>query len=262
MSAIRTGTKWSREETILAFELYCRTPFGKISQGNPDIIALAKLIGRTPGSVALKMHNLAHYDPELRKRNVSAMSHGSKLDPIIFQEFADDWEGLSYQSQLIRAEMQGMPVESILKMDDIPQLPVGLSHDQIVKARVGQYFFRLSVLTAYNNHCCITGLQLPKLLIASHIKPWASSDEKTERTNPSNGLALNPFHDKAFDRGFITIDKHYKVIISARIKDIPMDSETRQWFMSYDHQSIILPDRFYPGKNFIEFHNDTIFLGT
>lgn len=75
----RNGVKWSREETILAFDLYCRTPFGKISQNNPAIIELANLLGRTPGSVGLKMHNLAHYDPELQKRNVMAMSHGSKL---------------------------------------------------------------------------------------------------------------------------------------------------------------------------------------
>lgn len=67
MVADRTGIKWSREETILAFDLYCRTPFGKISQGNPEIIKLAHLLGRTPGSVGLKMHNLAHYDPELQK---------------------------------------------------------------------------------------------------------------------------------------------------------------------------------------------------
>ena len=65
MAVDRTGIKWSREEIILAFDLYCRTPFGKISQGNPEIIKLAQLLGRTPGSVGLKMHNLAHHDPEL-----------------------------------------------------------------------------------------------------------------------------------------------------------------------------------------------------
>ena len=81
MVADRTGIKWSREETILAFDLYCRTPFGKISQGNPEIIKLAHLLGRTPGSVGLKMHNLAHYDPELQKRNVTAMAHGSSAYP-------------------------------------------------------------------------------------------------------------------------------------------------------------------------------------
>lgn len=75
----RQGQKWSREETILAFDLYCRTPFSKISQTNPEVITLAKLLGRSSGSVGLKMLNLAHYDPELQKRNVVAMAHGSKL---------------------------------------------------------------------------------------------------------------------------------------------------------------------------------------
>ena len=64
----RNGVKWSREETILAYELYCRTSFSKISQTNPEIKKLSELLGRTPGSVALKMHNLAHYDPELKKK--------------------------------------------------------------------------------------------------------------------------------------------------------------------------------------------------
>ena len=57
------------------------------------------------------MHNLAHFDPELQKRNVSAMAHRSKLDFAIFQEFANDWEGLSYQAQLIKAKMKGLPAD-------------------------------------------------------------------------------------------------------------------------------------------------------
>lgn len=75
----RNGEKWNREETILAFELYCRTPFSKISQSNKEIQELAALLGRTPGSVGLKMHNLAHFDPELQKRNVSAMAHPARF---------------------------------------------------------------------------------------------------------------------------------------------------------------------------------------
>ena len=49
----RIGKKWSREETILAFELYCRTPFAKITKTNKVIINLAKLLGRSPSSVGL-----------------------------------------------------------------------------------------------------------------------------------------------------------------------------------------------------------------
>lgn len=114
----RTGIKWNKEETILVFDLYCRIPFNKIRQGNPDIIALSKLLGRTPGSVSLKMYNLAHYDPELQKRNVTAMAHGSKLDKEIFSEFSKDWMGLSYQAQIIRAKMQNQGLSEIIDVGE------------------------------------------------------------------------------------------------------------------------------------------------
>ena len=80
-----------------------------------------------------------------------------------------------------------------------------------------------------------------------------------ERTNPANGLCLNALHDKAFDRGLITLDKRYKIIVSRKLKDTEMDSETKSWFMGYSDHQIILPDTFLPGKDFIEYHNDVIF---
>lgn len=255
----RTGVKWSREETILAFDLYCRTPFGKISQGNPEIIELANLLGRTPGSVGLKMHNLAHYDPELQKRNVTAMAHGSKLDGEIFAEFSKDWTNLSYQAQVIRARIQNKDISEIVDLGDVEEIPIGNYREQMMKARVGQYFFRMAVMNSYNNRCCITGLERLDLLVASHIKPWKVSDEHTERTNPSNGLCLNALHDRAFDRGLITLDKDYRVIVSNKLKDAEMDVDTRLWLMGYENRQIILPDKFQPGKDFIEYHNDVIF---
>lgn len=59
----------------------------------------------------------------------------------------------------------------------------------------------------------------------------------------------------------MTIDKNFQVVISSQLKEVPMDKGTRQWFMSYEHQRIHMPDKFLPGKSFIEFHNDVIFLG-
>lgn len=259
----RTGVKWSREETILAFELYCQTPFGKIGKSNPSIVALSRLLGRTPDAVALKMHNLAHNDPELKKRNVIAMAHGSKLDAEIFKEFSSDWETLSYQAKVIKASMQNKNVETILEQEDIGLVelwPEGEDHEGMVKQRVGQYFFRAAVLNSYNNRCCVTGLKEKDLLIASHIKPWAACDEKTERTNPSNGLCLNALHDRAFDKGFITIDNNYSIVISKRIIDTDMDDLTREWFMSYGGKQINMPDKFLPEKRFIEYHQDVIYL--
>lgn len=257
----RNGIKWSREETILAFELYCRTPFSKITQMNKDIIDLANLLGRTPGSVGLKMHNLAHFDPKLQERNVTAMAHGSKLDSVIFEEFSKDWTELSYQTQVIKAKICNTNVEEIVDIGDVKEIPPGEYREQVMKTRIGQYFFRMAVLNSYNNRCCITGLLKQELLVASHIKPWKDSNEQTERTNPCNGLCLNSLHDKAFDRGLITLDKSYHIIISRNIINAAMDNNTRDWFMEYENKQIILPDRFMPGKDFIQYHNDIIFQG-
>lgn len=251
---------WTREETILAFDLYCRTAFGKIDGRNKNIIELANLLGRTPDAVALKMHNLAHYDPELRARNITAMSHGSRLDPIVFDEFYQNIGLLSETARTIRislGQQVDIPKEIIA---DIEMFPEGAEKERQQKTRVGQYWFRTAILTAYNNHCCITGLNEKQLLRASHIKPWAVSDAKTEKTNPCNGLCLNSLHDEAFDRGLITVDKNaYSIIISRRLQDAEMDVETRAWFMSYGGRQIILPDKFRPAKEFLEYHNDVVF---
>ena len=252
---------WTREETILAMDLYTRIPFSKIGKSNQEIIQLAQIINRTPDAVAYKMSNLAHYDPELQARNVSELSHTSKLDKIIYDEFSENIEELSFVAQSLLAQMKNSSVENLLPELQLDHIPSGIDKEQQTKIRIGQYFFRMSVLMSYGNACCITGLKNRELLVASHIKPWSVSDVKTERTNPSNGLCLNAMHDKAFDRGFITIDKNYRIVNSRFIKDVAMDDKTREWFSYYNGKEIILPDKFMPGKQFIEYHNDVIFKG-
>lgn len=55
----RPAKLWTRDELLIAFNLYCRTPFGRLHRGNPDIIAMAELLGRTPSSVSMKLCNFA-----------------------------------------------------------------------------------------------------------------------------------------------------------------------------------------------------------
>ena len=123
--------------------------------------------------------------------------------------------------------MQNKDISEVIDLGDIDLIPAGKYRDHMMKTRVGQYFFRMAVLNSYENRCCVTGLKRTELLVASHIKPWKVSDERTERTNPTNGLCLNSLHDKAFDRGLITLDKNYKIIVSRKLKDTDMDSETK-----------------------------------
>lgn len=76
---------WTREEILVAMALYHQIPFGKIGRNNPEIISLAKVLGRTPSALAMKMCNLASFDQTLRDRNVNGLSNGSKLDKEIWQ---------------------------------------------------------------------------------------------------------------------------------------------------------------------------------
>lgn len=140
-------------------------------------------------------------DPEVINRNLHGMANGSKLDKEIFDEFCSDWEGLSYQAQQILATYKKQNIELMHPEFELDLIPPGEYREQQSKIRVGQYFLRLSVLNAYSNKCCVTGLSLPDMLIASHMKPWAVSDFKTERTNHSNGLCLNAFHIDARSSG-------------------------------------------------------------
>ena len=69
---------WTRDETLVAFNLYCRTPFGKLHARNPEIIEVAASLGRTPNALAMKCCNLAAFDEALQMREIKGLSKASK----------------------------------------------------------------------------------------------------------------------------------------------------------------------------------------
>lgn len=249
---------WTREELIVAFNLYCKIPFGRIHTSNPAVIELAKAIGRSPSAVSWKLANFARLDPALRKRNVAGATHGAKAEVGVWNEFRDDWERLAFESERLLDQITGRSPESDERAQDFPE---GVSRQAIVRARVNQGFFRAAVLAAYDAQCCVTGLSLPQLLTASHIVPW-SVDVKN-RTNPRNGLCLNAMHDRAFDCGLLTVTPDLKVNISPKIKRSgPANVAAREFLWRYEGASIRLPRRFAPSGEFLRYHNDKIFLGS
>jgi putative restriction endonuclease len=252
-----TRRDWTREELIVAFNLYCRTPFGRIHNRNPQIIELAKAIGRTPSAVSWKLANFARLDPTLRKRKIAGAAHGARAEVGIWNEFNDDWEKLSFESESLLHQMTGRRGRIT---DEARELPEGKSRQALIRTRVNQGFFRTAVLTAYDTRCCITGLSIPELLTASHIVPW-SVDEKN-RTNPSNGLCLNALHDRAFDCGLLTVTTDLKVKLSPRLQKNPSDMAARGLLQSYENVSISPPRHFTPGVEFLRYHNEKIFLSS
>lgn len=248
---------WTREQLILAFNLYCKIPFGKISKTNPQIIQLAELIGRTPSAVGLKLSNLASFDPDLQARGIKGMRNTGKGDRLIFEEFQNNREALVFESEEILAKMQGISLEQKYQTQ-LPELGTmaGETRERYVKTRVNQNFFRKMILSNYHSKCAVTGIDMPALLIASHILPWA--ENKEERLNPANGICLSALYDKAFDQHLISFDEDYRMILSQNLKEHCTKDYYQTHFGKMEGQEMNLPDKWLPKKEFLEWHRDKI----
>ena len=191
---------WSREELIYALSLYFKIPFGKLHSTNPEMIAAAKLLGRTPASVSMKLCNFARFDPSHMARNVKGLGHGGKLDESIWQEFYGEWELLAVESHRLGADLSRNLPPLLLQGGTKGGLDSSRPTETVAEAkqRIGQDFFRRLVLSNFNYSCAITGVSIPSLLIASHIIPWAK--DATKRVNPSNGICLTALHDNVARR--------------------------------------------------------------
>ncbi|MFK7032685.1 HNH endonuclease [Flavobacterium oreochromis] len=249
---------WTREELILAFNLYLKIPFGKMHSTNKDIIHLANLIGRTPNSIALRLVNFASVDPVLRARGIKGMDGGTKIVQPIWDEFFNNQEELIYLSEQILAKKENTSLENKYQelLFDIKDLK-GETAIRQVKTRVNQSVFRQIVLANYSTKCAISGIDIPELLLASHIIPWSKNEN--HRLNPENGICLSALYDKAFDKGIIGINKNYQVILSTSLKKKQETPFYKNHFTSIENLKITEPVKYLPRKEFLEFHLDTIF---
>ncbi len=252
--ATRLG--WTRQELLVAFSLYCRIPFGRISSRNPEIIRYSKAIGRTPAALSMKLGNIASLDPAITSTGRAGLRAASANDRAMWDEMQSDWERFAIESEqaLLEVQVKAGP-DRETSQDDMSDR-VGEDRITQTTTRIGQNFFRNAVLSAYNGRCCITGLSLPTLLVASHIIPWRH--DITNRVNPRNGLLLSVLHDKAFDSGFITIRDDMTVQVSRK-----QNATTDQFFSEsigyYDGKPISLPEKFTPGREFLSHHREYIF---
>lgn len=258
---MKQGQKlWTREELILAINLYCKLPFGKMHKTNPFVIELAELIDRTPSSITLKLGNFASFDPTLKARGIKGASNASKLDKEIWDEFYSNWDEALLGSESLFAQKKKTTVGKINHID-FENLPTdGKEIERVIKARVNQALFRNIILATYNHQCCITGIKQDELLIASHIVPW-SKDTKN-RLNPMNGLCLNALHDKAFDSGLISINPdNYQIAISSKLKQKKIFSEAIESnFLVFENKQIYLPDKFLPAQEYLDYHMKNVFV--
>lgn len=253
-----TKNLWTKEELILAFNLYLKIPFGKMHSTNKDIIHLASLIGRTPSSIALRLVNFASVDPALQARGIKGMNGGTRIVQPIWDEYFHNQEELIFQSEIILAQKENISIEDkyidlFLGLKDVK----GETKIREVKTRVNQSVFRQMILANYSTKCAITGIDIPELLLASHIVPWSVNEN--ERLNPENGICLSALYDKAFDKGLIGINQNYQVILSTGLKKKTISSFYQTHFGAIEHLKITEPIKYLPRPEFLEFHLDTIF---
>jgi putative restriction endonuclease len=255
----REAKNWTRDELIVAFNLYCRLPFGRLHKSNPDIIAVAKGLNRTPSALAMKMVNFASLDPFHQKRAIKGLQHGSKQDQIIWDEFHENWDNLAYESQMSLAKISTITERDYSHKDALLEKDVPTEMQRITRVRLVQSFFRDAVLSSYNYSCSVCKINLYKMLNASHIIPW--SVDKLRRADPSNGLSLCVFHDRAFDRGLITIDENYKIVLSKEAKsiiDVPVFHKVG--LLDIEGSTLSFPEKFYPDKTALAYHRENIFI--
>jgi putative restriction endonuclease len=252
----KRNPSWTREEHILAFNLYCKIPFGAIHIHNPRIILLAEILGRSIGAVSYKLANFSRLDPTLKLRGIKGMPHGAKGEQEVWDEFRSDPEALAFESERLLANRTGRSLVEVAEINEAELPREGKERDRVVRTRVNQQFFRHAVFAAYDCRCCVTGLQTSQLLVASHIIPWAV--DHTNRVNPCNGLCLNALHDRAFDRGLMVIDSRFRLWFADSLKARLAEdhSDSLKWFLQFEGRTIFLPGKFRPGTEFLATHKN------
>ena len=121
---------------------------------------------------------------------------------------------------------------------------------QITKARRGQGYFKLNV-RLYEDHCRVTGVSNIRHLRASHIKPWAISNDK-EKLDGANGLLLSPHVDHLFDQGFISFEDKGNILVAKNLNQHVLD----QWGIAIPSNVGTFSD---PQRNYLDFHRNNIF---
>lgn len=243
---------WTREELILAFNLYLKLPFGQMDEDTKEVIELSKLlVRRTPGAVAMRLGNYAHVDPYHQKRGIIGLKNGIRQVQPIWNEFIGNQEDLVFESERILAEFKHETIE-----EAHPEIEFDLKDlkgevkIRSVKVRVNQGVFRQMILKTYKSQCAISGIDLPELLVAGHIVPWA--EDEHQRMNPENGLCLSYLYDRAYEKGLICIDTDYKMLISKRLKQDTAKGFYQEFFGRFEHKPIQVPNSYQPKREFLE----------
>ena len=259
-------TLWTKEELLIALNLYHKLAFGQMHARQPLIVEVAQRMGRSANSLAMKLVNLASLDPVLKLRGIRGLSGASRLDQETWTAFHDQIHEMAATSEEALRKLYVVPEES--EIDVLPEIGVRIRRPSALtatetranlKVRRGQAFFREAVLNNFNGQCGVSRLDLRELLVASHILPWATYP--SQRLNVANGLCLSRLHDAAFDQGLITFGEDLKLILSARLRSRLGLNATESLFGRHEGSPLHLPpDAMPPSPEFLAWHRRELFV--
>lgn len=258
MDSLVHRSHWTRPELLIAFKLYCEMPFGKMHSRNPMIVRIAGDIRRTPSSLAMKLTNIASLDPTIRGSGRKGLTGASRADKAMWEEMTSNWDQFFLTSEAALKEVETRALASSAPTDENKESISYAGFSKKIEAfqRIGQASFRKAVLSSYNAKCCISGISLKRLLVASHIVPWKTDVEN--RLNPQNGLCLSVLHDRAFDCGLISLDDKFCLVISDEVRHAA-DAMVKTTILDFEGKQITLPDKFFPKAEFLDFHRRFVF---
>ena len=243
---------WTRDQLLLALNLYYQTPFGKQHKTHPPIVALAEKIERTPSAVAMKLGNFTSLDPAEKERGIAGLSGASNADRAIWKEFQSNRNELAADSEALLEQQFG---SEATKVEAEPLPPQGATEQvRSTRVRLQQRYFRRVILGSYQSRCCVTGLSVPTLLRASHIVPWAESE--SHRLDPSNGLCLSATFDAAFDRGLISLSDDLRLLLSPALGEFADDKELESSFFEREGDRIVEPVKNLPSQELLLKHRE------
>lgn len=203
----------------------------------------------------MKACNFASLDQVQRSRNIAALGNVSRADRLLWEMFEKDAESVAAAAEAAYENLGGPEFATALSTMEPPDGPTEVERQ--VRVRRVQGFFRAAVLTGYNHRCALSDIAVPELLTASHIIPWSVSLER--RADPRNGIALNALYDRAFDRGLITFDASWRLVVSSRLKTADPPIIQQQALLDVEGLALRMPERFAPDPEAMAHHREQIF---
>ncbi|WP_181850350.1 HNH endonuclease [Thalassospira profundimaris] len=260
--------KWTDDERYAALKLYFELEFGQFHARNKNVIQLAEILGRTPGSIAMKLGNFASLDPTLDRgglKNVSAadrelMARFHNQPARVIDDIERAVDRVEYQISSDPTSFQADKNQVGFRDQEIGFDVSGRATTvmRVREERLNQGFFRRAVLSGYHFQCCVCRMKFVRLLEAAHIKPH--HQDETYRLRPDNGLSLCRNHHKAFDEGYWTLGSGFSIELDPRLHKLGRhDQAINDLLIVHEGRQIEQPFRYLPSAEVIDWHRENTF---